>query len=129
MKNFILPVQLKKKHVPKCQIIRVSKRSGNMKNGEYKYDNNYDNLDIKVLKPFVHDKTVEIAEVVLLDFGENNSPISLEILETSKMLNISKDSLRNIINFKISISVNDKFISLYCMFNVKVHNKLHHSIF
>jgi len=59
-----------------CQIIRVSKRSGNMKNGEYKYDNNYDNLDIKVLKPFVHDKTVEIAEGVLLDFGENNTPIS-----------------------------------------------------
>ena len=100
------------------------KEGENMKNNvEYMYDYSYDVLAIKILEPFVYEKTVELAEGVLLDFDENNSPCSLEILDASKRLNIPKHSLRNIINFKISISVKEKVISLYCMFTVNVHNK------
>ena len=117
-----------KKQCRDCQIISVKIKGENMKNVEYKYDYDYDILVIKKLEAFVYDKTVEIDEL-LLDFDENNSPISLEILDASQRLNISKDSLRNIINFKISISVNEKFISLYCMFNVKVHNEKFSSSF
>ena len=47
----------------------------------------------------------------------------LEILDASKRLHIPKQSLRKIINFKINISVNEKSISLSCMFTVHLHNK------
>lgn len=62
-------------------------------------------------------------ECVLLDFDERNVPVSLEILDASKRLNVPKYSLKNLVNFKMSISVTDKSICLNAAFNVIIHNK------
>lgn len=48
---------------------------------------------------------------LLLDFDVNNSPISLEILDASKRFNL-KESLNNIVFFKMEVSADDKSISL-----------------
>ena len=57
---------------------------------EYKYDYTYDVLAIKVTRPFKYNKTVEMDEGVLLDFDADNVPVSLEILDASKRLDVPK---------------------------------------
>ena len=94
----------------------------NNSNADYRYYYSYDVLGIKVLEPFVYEETVEVAEGVLLDFDETHKACSLEILDASKRLQVPKSSLRKIENFRISISVSEKSISLSCMFKVNVHN-------
>ena len=90
---------------------------------DYRYDYTYDVLAIKVTRPFEYDKTVEIDEGVLLDFDVDNIPVSLEILDASKRLNVPKYSLKNLIDFKMSVSVNDKSICICANFKVMLHNK------
>ncbi len=90
---------------------------------DYRYDYTYDVLAIKVTRPFEYDKTVEMDEGVLLDFDVDNIPVSLEILDASKRLNVPKYSLKNLIDFKMSVSVNDKSICICANFKVMLHNK------
>ena len=90
---------------------------------DYRYDYTYDVLAIKVTRPFEYDKTVEMDEGVLLDFDVGNVPVSLEILDASKRLNVPKYSLKNLIDFKMSVSVNDKSICVCVNFKVILHNK------
>lgn len=90
---------------------------------DYRYDNTYDVLAIKVTRPFEYEKTVEMDEGVLLDFDVDNIPVSLEILDASKRLNVPKYSLKNLIDFKMSVSVDDKSICVCANFKVMLHNK------
>ena len=71
--------------------------AGNSFEVDYRYDYAYDVLAIKVTRPFKYDKTVEMDEGVLLDFDEQNVPVSLEILDASKRLNVPKYSLKKLI--------------------------------
>ncbi|WP_405295784.1 DUF2283 domain-containing protein [Methanobrevibacter sp.] len=88
-----------------------------------RYDYTYDVLAIKVTRPFEYDKTVEMDEGVLLDFDVDNVPVSLEILDASKRLNVPKYSLKNLIDFKMRVSVDDKSICVCANFKVILHNK------
>ena len=90
---------------------------------DYRYDYTYDVLAIKVTRPFEYDKTVEMDEGVLLDFDVDNIPVSLEILDASKRLNVPKYSLKNLIDFKMNVSVDDKSICVCANFKVMLHNK------
>lgn len=90
---------------------------------DYRYDYTYDVLAIKVTRPFEYDKTVEMDEGVLLDFDVDNIPVSLEILDASKRLNVPKYSLKNLIDFKMSVSVDDKSICICANFKLMLHNK------
>ena len=89
---------------------------------DYRYDYAYDVLAIKVNRPFKYNKTVEMDEGVLLDFDDDNIPVSLEILDASKRLNVPKYSLKKLIDFKMSISVDDKSICVCARFKVMLHN-------
>ena len=90
---------------------------------DYRYDYTYDVLAIKVTRPFKYDKTVEMDEEVLLDFDVDSVPVSLEILDASKRLNVPKYSLKKLIDFKMSVSVDDKSICICANFKVMLHNK------
>ena len=90
---------------------------------DYRYDYTYDVLAIKVTRPFKYDKTVEMDEGVLLDFDVDSVPVSLEILDASKRLNVPKYSLKKLIDFKMSVSVDDKSICICANFKVMLHNK------
>ena len=89
---------------------------------DYRYDYAYDVLAIKVNRPFKYNKTVEMDEGVLLDFDDDNIPVSLEILDASKRLNVPKYSLKKLIDFKMSISVDDRSICVCARFKVMLHN-------
>ena len=62
----------------------------------YKYDSSSDILGIKVNRDFTYDETVEMDDGLLLDFDVNNVPVSLEILDASKRLNLPKKCFNNI---------------------------------
>ena len=90
---------------------------------DYRYDYTYDVLAIKVTRPFKYDKTVDMVDGVLLDFDVDSVPVSLEFLDASKRLNVPKYSLKNLIDFKMSVSVDDKSICICANFKVMLHNK------
>ena len=84
----------------------------NVKEIIYRYDDVSDTFGVKVTHGFQYDKTVEMDDGLLLDFDENNVPVSLEILDASKRFNLSKESLRNVIFIKMDVLVDDKSICL-----------------
>lgn len=84
----------------------------------YKYDSSSDILGIKVNRDFKYDETVEMDDGLLLDFDVDNVPVSLEILDASKRFNIPKESLNNIICFKMDVCVDEKSISINAMLGV-----------
>lgn len=84
----------------------------NIKEIVYKYDDSADTLGVKVTHGFQYDKTVEMDDGLLLDFDENNVPVSLEILDASKRFNLTKESLRNVIFIIMNVLVDDKSICL-----------------
>ena len=48
----------------------------------------------------------------MLDFDVNKVPVSLEILDASRMFNLPRDSFENVVFFKMEVCVEEKSISL-----------------
>ena len=90
---------------------------------DYRYDQTYDVLVIKVKKPYSYGKTIEMEEGILLDFDKNNVPVLLEILDASKVLNVPKYSLNELLCFYMKVSVSDKLISIVTNFGVLIKDK------
>ena len=95
---------------------------------DYRYDYEYDVLAITVSRSFKYNKTVEMDGGVLLDFDDDNVPVSLEILDASKRLNVPKYSLKKLIGFKMSVSVDERSICVCASFKVMLHNRKQNSI-
>ena len=57
---------------------------------------------------------------LLLDFDVDNVPVSLEILDASKRFNLTRESLKNIIFFKMEVSIDEKSISLKAVVGVLI---------
>ena len=87
-------------------------KENNIQNIIYKYDDSSDILGIKVNRKFEYGQTIEMDEGLLLDFDVDNVPVSLEVLDASKIFNISKKGLENIVFFKMEVCVEDRLISL-----------------
>ena len=64
-----------------------------------------------------------MSEGVLLDFDNENVPVAIEILDASKIFNIPKNSLKNIICFNMNIVVNNDVIKVFIELRVIIHNK------
>lgn len=79
---------------------------------DYSYDASFDILVVKVKRDFTYAKTVEMDLGVLLDFDINNLPISLEILDASKIFKVPKGSLNNPSSFKMRVCVNEDAIKI-----------------
>lgn len=62
---------------------------------EYTYDYNLDVINIEVKDEYIHEKSIELAFGVFLDFDENYTPVNLEIISASKIINVEKDLLVN----------------------------------
>lgn len=95
---------------------------------DYRYDSSVDVLAVKVKRDFNYGETIEMDEGVLLDFDENNIPISLEILDASKRFNVPKYSLHNPFSFNMNVCVNDEAIKIDVIIGVLIHNKEKSSI-
>ena len=58
---------------------------------EYTYNYDLDVVNIEIKEEYVHEKSIDLAFGVFLDFDENYLPVNLEIVSASKILNIKKD--------------------------------------
>ena len=91
---------------------------------DYNYDSSCDVLVVKVKRDFTYAKTVEMDEGVLLDFDINNVPISLEILDASKIFKVPKGSLNNPSSFNMNVFVNEDSIKIDV--RMSLLNEYHH---
>ena len=91
---------------------------------DYSYDSSCDVLVVKVKRDFTYAKTVEMDEGVLLDFDINNLPISLEILDASKIFKVPKGSLNNPSSFNMNVCVNEDSIKIDV--RMSLLNEYHH---
>ena len=87
---------------------------------DYSYDSSFDILVVKVKRDFTYAKTVEMDEGVLLDFDINNLPISLEILDASKIFKVPKGSLNNPSSFNMKVCVNEDSIKIDVIMEVVI---------
>ncbi len=91
---------------------------------DYSYDSSCDVLVVKVKRDFTYAKTVEMDVGVLLDFDINNLPISLEILDASKIFKVPKGSLNNPSSFNMNVCVNEDSIKIDV--RMSLLNEYHH---
>ena len=91
---------------------------------DYSYDSSCDVLVVKVKRDFTYAKTVEMDVGVLLDFDINNVPISLEILDASKIFKVPKGSLNNPSSFNMKVCVNEDSIKIDV--RMRLLNDYHH---
>ncbi|MGL4670568.1 MAG: DUF2283 domain-containing protein [Methanobacteriaceae archaeon] len=90
---------------------------------EHSYDPDADALFISKVDNYEYDESVELTNDVILDFDMNGEASALEILNASKVFNVSKYSLGNIGPISMKIGVNKKVICLKLGIGVLVHNK------
>ena len=129
-KDFYIVIELMiLKKLKLLQLIHSLKQGGNVKLKEnniqeviYMYDSSSDVLGIKVIRDFQYGETIEMDDGLLLDFDEDNIPVSLEVLDASKRFSLPKESLKNIICFKMDVCVDEKSISIDATLGVLVEN-------
>ncbi|MCL2687212.1 MAG: DUF2283 domain-containing protein [Methanobrevibacter sp.] len=90
---------------------------------EHSYDPDADALFISKVADYEYDESVELTNDVYLDFDMNGEASAVEVLNASKVFNVSKFSLKNIGPISMKIGVNEKLICLELSIGVLVHNK------
>lgn len=89
---------------------------------EVEYDYPLDILTITVKDDFSFKRSVELEYGIILDFDENNTPVSIEILDISERLGIGKQEMKNS-TASMQITINSDIISVNVKFKNIVHEK------
>lgn len=84
------------------------------------YDYKYDIYSITVDENFIFKKSLELEDGVILDFNEDGIPISIEILDISERLDLSKHLLNNA-TINMEINCNPDILKVEISFFYKVH--------
>jgi|LAHT01.1.fsa_nt_gb uncharacterized protein YuzE len=79
------------------------------------YDLESDVLWLSIEDDYNYRESIGIGNVIL-DFDENCIPVAVEILDASKVLNLSKDSLKKDFNVKMDISLDEDLIAIHAQF-------------
>ncbi|WP_295620547.1 DUF2283 domain-containing protein [uncultured Methanobrevibacter sp.] len=90
---------------------------------EYFYNKSIDTLGIKAKRDFQYWETIEMDEGILLDFDMGNVPTALEILNASKKLNVSEESLENMKCFNMKVRIDKESILMDAIFGFMIQNK------
>ena len=85
---------------------------------EYTYNYDLDVVNIEIKEEYVHEKSIDLAFGVFLDFDENYLPVNLEIVSASKILNIKKDCLINP-DGNVTITVGKEVVKVNVNFKFK----------
>ena len=91
---------------------------------EYYYDYNYDLMDMSVKENFNVKQSVELDKGIIIDFDENDVPVSLDMINPSKTFGIDKRSLISP-SIKICIKVSHDLIKLQIKCTYNFHHKEH----
>lgn len=89
---------------------------------EYFYNKSIDTLGIKAKRDFQYWETIEMDEGILLDFDMGNVPTALEILNASKKLNVSEESLENMKCFNMKVRIDKESILMDAIFGFMIQN-------
>lgn len=87
------------------------------------YDPVEDSLYIRSVEDYNYRESVELGMNMILDFDENKTPVALEILDASKVLNVTPFALQHLKKCNIRILINKRSIILSAKFTVPIHNK------
>ncbi|MBR0271784.1 MAG: DUF2283 domain-containing protein [Methanobrevibacter sp.] len=88
------------------------------KNVCYSYDNELDVAVITVNEDYKYKESIRLDFGVYLDIDINNHPVSLEIVDISKILNVNKDKLNNP-KIITNILIKNGLIKVSVLFNFK----------
>lgn len=75
---------------------------------DYDFENDsllFNNQSIK------YDSSIDLGDIIL-DIGENGTPVGAEILHASKLFNVPKSALKDYIKFKAAISISKDTIEI-----------------
>jgi len=86
------------------------------------YDYKYDILDLIIDENYEYQRSLELEYGVILDFDTQNRPVSLEMLDASKKLNLNKNNLINP-NIHMSVIVDKESIKLEVEVFYQIHNQ------
>lgn len=84
------------------------------------YDSACDVLAFRVKREFEHSETVELYDRLRLGLDGNGEPAALEISEASKRFNVSGECLKKLKDFKMTITVTGRIITLNAKIGVGV---------
>lgn len=87
------------------------------------YDFQSDILYLRIVNDYRYQESLEIGNYLILDFDEQYHPVAVEILDASKVLNISKYSLQSDFNLDMEISVGEDLIAVRAQFVLSLHQK------
>lgn len=86
------------------------------------YDYPLDICTITVKNDYKFGRSLELEEGVILDFDENNVPVSIELLDISKRLGIKKSQIKSS-NVQMKIVCTEDILEVTIDFFYKVHEK------
>ena len=89
---------------------------------EYTYDYDLDVINIEIKNDYTHEKSIDLAFGVFLDFDENFLPVNLEIVSASKIVGIEKKYLINP-NGHVEIIIGNDIIKVEVTFKLKDENE------
>lgn len=84
------------------------------------YHKSSDNLNIHILGKYECYQSIEIDENLLIDFNQENVPVSIQLNNASQLLEVNKQSLKKISTIRIEIITTPEFINLYVNLVLKV---------
>lgn len=89
-----------------------------------KFDYDFENDTIFFYGTDKKYKTSIDIDDIILDVGEDNSAIAIEIIDASKKFNVPKSDLSNILHFNAEISVSKETIKVIMKLVIKKRNGL-----
>lgn len=89
---------------------------------EYTYDYDIDVVNIEIKQDYNHEKSIDLAFGVFLDFDDNFLPVNLEIVSASKIIGVEKDCLINP-NGNVNIIIGNELIEVEVTFKFNDDNE------
>lgn len=92
---------------------------------KYEYDSELDIIDIKVKQKYKYKESIDLDVGAYLDFDESYFPVSLEILDASKRINVEKEFF-NAPDGNVVIIIKDDLVKVDVYFN---NNNQKHALY
>lgn len=89
----------------------------------YEYNDEVDALFIHNKKDYIYDSSIELDQNTILDYDPEGIPVAIELLNTSKIFKVPKNSLKAIDNLHVYVNVTEKSISLEVSFEICLDDK------
>ncbi|MDR2967887.1 MAG: DUF2283 domain-containing protein [Methanobacteriaceae archaeon] len=95
----------------------------------YEYNDEIDALFIHNKKDYIYDSSIELDHDIILDYDHDGIPVAIELLNTSKIFKVPKNSLKSIDNVHVYVKITEKSIFLELNFEVCLNNKKQNCFF